>query len=149
MFVLLGPLTDSLPGHFRPPSTVVDTVPSLLSDHARRITEKTPYQYGALSLNHIIGLTPSASIASDASETVKSVEPCSAISPTALICILLLTVTFIVCARLVSLSTRLFESDSVAGIYASSPGSVDEYGHPFEEDRIVSVYAETWASLHH
>ena len=141
---LIGP-SDGFPTRTlsSPIYSVVDTVPSLLSDHARRITEKTPYQYGALSLNHIIGFSPSPSIASDASETVKSVEPCSALSPTALICILFVTVTFIVCARFVSLSTRLLESDSAADIHGSSPGNVDEYGRPFEEERIVSVYAET------
>src|SRR6266852_2034324 len=137
---LIGP-SDGIPTRTlsSPVRSVVDTVPGLLSDHARRIAEKTPYQYGALSLNHIIGFTPSASIASDASETVKSVEPCSALSPTALICILFITVTFIVCARFVSLSTRLLESDSAAESHASLAGSVDEYGHPLEEERIVSV----------
>ena len=74
---------------------------------------------------------------------MKLVESCSALSPTVLICILFFTVTFIVYAHFVLLSTRLFESDSTAEIHASPPGSVDEYGHPFEEERIVSVYAET------
>ena len=126
-----------------PVRSVVDTAPSLLSDHARRVAEKAPYQYGALSLYHIIGFAPSASIASDASETVKLVEPCSALSPTALVCILFVTVVFIVFARFVSLSTRLLEYDSTTEIHASSPASVDEYGHPFEEERMVSICAET------
>ena len=141
---LIGP-SDGFPTRTlsSPVRSVVDTAPGLLSDYARSIAEKTPYQYGALPLNHIIGFTPSASIASDASETVKSVEPCSALSLTVLICILFITVTFIVCARFVSLSTRRFESNSAAEIHASSPGSVDGYGHPLEEERIVSVYAET------
>ena len=144
---LIGP-SDGFPTRTlsSPIRSVVNTVPDLLSGHARRIAEKAPYRYGALSLNHFMGFTPSVSIASDASVTVKLVEsnfePCSALSPTVLLCILFNTVTFIVFARFFSLSTRLRECDSAAGIHASLPASVDEHGLPFEEERIISVYVD-------
>ena len=129
-----------------PIRSVVDTVPGFLSDYARRVTKEDPYQYGVVSLNHLRGLAPSASIASDATQTVQLVEPdfkpCLGLSPSALICILFITVAFIVCARFVSLSTRLPEYDSATEIYASSPASVDESGHPSEGEH-VSVYTES------
>ena len=107
--LLMGP-SDSTRTLSSPVLSVVDTVSGFLSDHARRVAKEDTYHYGAVSLNHLRGLAPSASIASDASQTVQLVEPdfkpCLGLSPSALICILFITVAFIVCARFVSLSTR-------------------------------------------
>ena len=144
---LMGP-SDGFPTRTlsSPVRSVIDTIPGLLGDHARRVAnlKEAPYQYGVVSLNHIRGFAPSASITSDASETVKLVEPnfepCLALSPSALICILFITVAFTVCARFVSLSTRPPEYDSDAEIYMSSPASVDESGHPSKGEHVVSAY---------